>query len=72
MRFDVQPLPLGATAHPFNLQAQEALNRALAADYAATYTPVVTPTTPVRQVSCDLMRLIRLLLPTMRQRSHLL
>lgn len=51
MRFDVQTLPLGATAHPFNLQAQEALNTALAADYAATVTPIVTPTTPIRQVS---------------------
>lgn len=52
MRFDVQTLPLGATAHPFNLQAQEALSSALAADCAATVTPIVTPTTPIRQVSC--------------------
>jgi hypothetical protein len=49
MRFDVNTLPVGQVAQPFTPARQEALSRAMTANYAATVTPIV-PVPNARQV----------------------
>lgn len=54
MRFDVQPLPAGQTAQPFDLAQQTALNAAMIAAWTADVPPiplVPPPGAPIRRVA---------------------
>lgn len=50
MRFDIQPLPVGQIARPFDLARQVQLDAAMQSYWAANVQPLQPSTAPIRQV----------------------